>query len=238
MDKMKILVVEDEIIIADNICETLESLGYRALEPVLNFSEAIKSIEKHKPDLAILDIQLSGKKTGIDIAEKINSDYNFPFIFLSANVDANTINKAKKVSPNAYLVKPFTKNELFTSIEIAISNFSKNNVLKEKTVYNTSLFIKEKGRFSKVYFDSILYIKSDHVYIEIFCKNNKKMISRTSLNEISEKLNDSFQRIHRGYIVNLKYVDEINQNAVQIIDNTIPIGKKYKEDLLKKIASI
>ncbi len=238
MDKVKILVVEDELIIADNICKTLESLGYHVLEPVLNFSEAIKSIEKFNPDLALLDIQLSGKKTGIDIAEKINTDYNFPFIFLTANADIKTINSAKKVSPNAYLVKPFSKNELFTSIEIAISNFSKNNLLKDKTKDKTSLFLKEKGRFHKVNFESILYIKSDHVYIEIFCKNNKKMISRTSLNEISEKLNDSFQRIHRGYIVNLTYVNEITQNEVQVFGNNLPIGKKYKEELLKKIASI
>ncbi len=76
MSKVKILVVEDEIIIADHICDTLEALGYEALEPVINYTEAIESIETEKPDIAILDIQLSGRKTGIDIAEKIRNKYD------------------------------------------------------------------------------------------------------------------------------------------------------------------
>ena len=65
MDKIKILVVEDEIIIADNLCDVIEELGYEALEPALNYTEALEFIQEKKPDLAILDIQLGGKKTGI-----------------------------------------------------------------------------------------------------------------------------------------------------------------------------
>jgi two-component system, LytTR family, response regulator LytT len=62
MEKVKILVVEDEIIIADSICNALNELGYHALEPAINFTEAIESIESERPDIAILDIHLSGKK--------------------------------------------------------------------------------------------------------------------------------------------------------------------------------
>ena len=124
MKKLKVLVVEDEIIIADNICRTLQSLGYEVFEPALNFSEAVASIENEKPDIAILDIHLAGAKTGIDLAKKINHSYNFPFIFLTANADVSVVNNVKKVAPQAYLIKPFSKNELYTSIEIAIHNFS------------------------------------------------------------------------------------------------------------------
>ena len=84
MEKKKVLVVEDEIIIADNICDSLIDLGYEVTEPAINYTEAILIIEKEKPDIAILDIHLSGKKTGIDIAKKINENYNFPFIFLTS----------------------------------------------------------------------------------------------------------------------------------------------------------
>ncbi|WP_397444938.1 LytR/AlgR family response regulator transcription factor [Polaribacter sp. R77954] len=234
MSKIKVLVVEDEIIIADNICKTLQTLGYNVLEPALNFSEAIEIIEQKKPDIAILDIHLSGKKTGIDLAKIINETYQFPFIFLTANADFNTVNAAKEVRPYAYLVKPFSKNELFTSIEIAISNFQKKEPNRKELTKN-SIFIKQKNSFNKILFDEILFIKSDHIYIEIHCTDQRKLIDRTSLNEIYEKLNTDFIRIQRGYIVNGNYVTKIDQNSLQIADYIIPIGKKYKQNVLKKL---
>jgi DNA-binding LytR/AlgR family response regulator len=233
MSKIKILVVEDEIIIADNICKTLQDLDYEVFEPVVNYSEAIQSIEKEKPDIAILDIQLSGKKNGIDLAKTINEEYNLPFIFLSANADTATVKMAKEVEPYAYLVKPFSKNELFTSIEIAIHNF----IIKTKSnsTTNDSIFIKQKNSYNKVKFDEVLFIKSDHIYIEIHCTAGKKLIVRTSLNEINEKLNDDFIRIQRGYIVNSNYITKIDQSSIQISDYKIPIGKKYRENVFKSM---
>lgn len=235
MKKLKVLVVEDEIIIADNICRTLQSLGYEVFEPVLNFSEAIESIEKEKPDIAILDIHLAGAKTGIDLARKINHSYNFPFIFLTANADISVVNNVKKVAPQAYLIKPFSKNELYTSIEIAVHNFSKsrNSVIQGKT--KNSFFVKDRNTLKKVFFNEITFIKSAHIYIEIHLKNQNSIITRISLNEIKEKLNSDFIRVQRGYIVNVNHITEIRQNHLQVSDITIPIGLKYKENLYKKL---
>ena len=237
MSKVRILVVEDEIIIADNICDALEDLGYEVLEPAINYTEAIERIEESKPDIAILDIQLSGRKTGIDIAKKIRDSYNFPFIFLTSNSDALTVNKAKEVMPPAYLVKPFSKDELYTSIEIALYNFSKKigDVNTDNLIIKDALFVKEKGFYSKIHFDDILYLKSAHVYIEIVLKRDKKIVVRTSLNEMIEKLDSNFIRIHRGFIINSKYLTFISQNSVKILKEELPIGKKYKEDIVQKI---
>ncbi|AXG69342.1 putative transcriptional regulatory protein pdtaR [Kordia sp. SMS9] len=237
MSKVKIVVVEDEIIIADNICDTLEDLGYEALEPAINYTEAIELIEAEKPDLAILDIQLSGRKTGIDIAEKIRKDYDFPFIFLTSNSDPLTVSQAKKVMPPAYLVKPFTKDELYTSIEIALYNYSKRigEVNDEELIIKDAFFIKEKNVFIKLKFEDILFIKSEHVYAEIQLKNNQKHLIRGNLNKIITKLNKKFVRVHRSYIVNLDYLEQIDQSNIMILNNNIPIGKKYKDDLLQKI---
>ena len=237
MSKVKILVVEDEIIIADNICDALEDLGYDALEPAINYTEALIRIEDEKPDIAILDIQLSGRKTGIDIAKKIRESYNFPFIFLTSNSDELTVNQTKEVMPPAYLVKPFSKDELFTSIEIALHNFSKKigEIDNNNLIIKDSLFVKDKGFYTKIHFDDILYLKSAHVYIEIILKSHQKMVVRTSLNDILEKLNDRFIRIHRGYIINTKYLSQITQTSVKILNEEIPIGKKYKEEIVKRI---
>ncbi len=241
MNKLKILVVEDEIIIADNICDILSGLGYQALEPALNYTEAIQHIEDENPDMAIIDIQLSGLKTGIDLAKTINQNYNFPFIFLTSNSDVATVNQAKKVSPYAFLVKPFTKEDLFSSIEITLNNYTKKNdsANNENIIIKNSLFFKDKGVLIKLLFKEIIYIKSDHVYVELFLTQNRTKIIRVSLNHIITKMSDKFIRVHRGYIINTDFLEKIGNNSLLMTSNTsIPIGKKYRENLLNGISLV
>ena len=238
MGKVKILIVEDEIIIADNIADALEELGYEILEPANTYSEAIQTIEEEQPDIAILDIQLTGRKTGVDLAEKINLDYKFPFIFLSSNSDKLTLEDVKKVEPQAYLVKPFNKGELYTSIEVALYNFAKQ---KEKTLDDTNLvianalFIKQDKTFLRLNFKDILYLKSDHIYINIHLTNGKEYTVRGSLNSYAEKLSTSFFRTNRSYIANLDYLNQIQVNTIQVDEEVVPIGKKQRDILLEKL---
>lgn len=235
MDKIKILVVEDEVIIADNICDILEELGYEALFPVISYAQAVESLERNQPDMVLLDIQLSGSKDGIDLAWKIKEDYDIPFIFLTSNADKITIDRAKQVSPPAYLVKPFNKDDLYSSIEIAFFNYEKTSVRNNSAVIQDAIFIKQKSAFFKVYFSEIVYIKSDHVYLEIHLSNNKSILVRDSLNDYIHKLTSRFFRLHRGYIINLDHLENIENNFVTVSGSVIPIGKKYREQLLTQI---
>lgn len=236
MSKVKILVVEDEIIIADSICNLLEELGYMALEPAISYSEAMGTLEKQMPDLAILDIQLSGKKDGIDFAWEIKENYDIPFIFLTSNADKLTVERAKKLAPPAYLVKPFNKDELYTSIEIALYNhIKKDRNDGDGLIIKDAIFIKHKHYFEKVKFEDILYIQSDHVYIEIITVNKQKYLVRDSLNNYINKLNNNFIRTHRGFIVNLQHLQAINHSHLKINTYNIPIGKNFRDELLKKI---
>lgn len=86
--------MEDEVVIADNICMILEDLGYELLEPAINYDEALETIQNNQPDIAILDIQLGGRKDGINLAWKIKEDYDLPFIFLTSNSDTATLERA------------------------------------------------------------------------------------------------------------------------------------------------
>jgi CheY-like chemotaxis protein len=94
MSKVKILVVEDEAIIAYNLCDTLNSFDYDAGEPALTYDEAIEIIDHEKSHLAILDIQLATKKTGIDLGMVIHKKHDFPFIYLTSNSDKSTFDDA------------------------------------------------------------------------------------------------------------------------------------------------
>ncbi len=238
MSKVKILVVEDEAIIADNISDTLEELGYDVLEPAYNYSEAIALIEAERPDIAILDIQLAGKKSGVDLAIKINQEYNFPFIFLSSNTDKLTLEQAKSVEPFAYLVKPFVKEELYTSIEVALYNYSKQSekaLNTENLVIQNALFIKENKAFIRLNFDEIVYLQSDHIYIDIYLKCGRKHSVRGSLNEYMSKLGNVFFRSHRSYIVNLDFLQELKQSKIVLENMEIPIGQNQREELLSRL---
>lgn len=238
MNKVKVLIVEDEAIIADNIFDTLEEFGYEPLEPVNTFSAAIELIEKEQPDIAILDIQLSGQKSGIDVAAEINKNFHFPFIFLSSNSDSLTLGQAKNVQPFAYLVKPFGKEELYTSIEVALYNYSKQKESALDTnnlIIRDALFIKDQKVFHRINFTDILYLQSDHIYIDVFLKEGKKISVRGSLNEYMNKLSSSFFRSHRSYIVNLDYMTKLNGNKLEIQGTEIPIGQNQREELLSKL---
>ena len=233
MGKVKIVVVEDEIIIADHLCETLESLGYQVFEPAISFSEGKELIDSVKPDIAILDIHLSGKKDGIDLAKYIRENHDIPFIFLTSFSDKSTLERAKRVNPPAYLVKPFNKEELFTSIEIALFNYQKTiNIEIPKKNY---VFVKQKQQFVKIYFKDILFLKSDHVYTEIFVKNGEKYIIRESLGEYANRLNEDFLRVHRSFIVNFQHITRIEANLLLINTFEIPISKQHRNDILEKL---
>lgn len=239
MDKtVKILVVEDEVIIADNICNTLTDYGYTVLEPAISYTEAIETIENEMPDIAILDVQLAGKKSGIDLATAINIKYKFPFIFLTSNSDKATLDEAKKAEPFAFLVKPFVKEELYAAIELTLFNFASTKekaVDKENLVVRDALFIKQKNLFLRLNFSDITYIKSDHVYLDIHTVNGKKHTVRGTISEYLEKLDERFVRIHRGHIINTKHLESINYITVQVNGESLPVGKKHRDELMEKI---
>jgi len=235
MNRVKIAVVEDEIIIADNICESLESLGYNVLEPAITYTEGKELIDNERPDIVILDIHLSGKKDGVDLALYIKENYDIPFIFLTAHADKATVERAKISNPPAYLVKPFTKEELYSSIEVTISNYEQNKTQRQSEQPKDHLFIKQKNHFLKLKFDNIIFLKSDHVYIEIFTIQNEKFVLRESLSEFELKLNSDFSRIHRSYLINTNHIQKINSTTVSIHNQELPLSKQFRTVLIEKL---
>lgn len=120
MDKKRILVVEDERLIAEDIKRTLIKLGYDVTDTVASGKNALLSIERERPDLVLMDIVLSGEMNGITVAEKIRNNYRIPVVYLTAYADQTTLERAKQTEPYGYIIKPFSNREILTIIEIAI----------------------------------------------------------------------------------------------------------------------
>lgn len=132
MEKIKILVVEDETIVALDIENSLIKLGYSVCATVEDGLEAIKKAAELKPDLVLMDIHLRGLMNGIEAAKEIYDKFQIPSIYLTANSDLITFEKAKITEPLAYLNKPFRARELNNTIELTLSRYRAEVKLKER----------------------------------------------------------------------------------------------------------
>ena len=120
MSKTRILVVEDERIIAEDIKMSLEESGYEVVSLESSADGAINAIRQHNPDLILMDIVLKSEMDGIEVAEIIRDQHQVPVIYLTSHADPLTIERAQKTQPFGYLIKPFATRELDCSIQMAL----------------------------------------------------------------------------------------------------------------------
>ena len=224
---LKIGIVEDEMIISENIKSSLKQLGYDVAPIASDFDAAVSMIEAEHPDFMILDICIQGEHDGIELASYINEHYEIPFIYLTGNSETVSVERAKQTNPVGYLVKPFTKEDLYTSIEISFSNYlrSKSTIPVSSNVRSSinnfivddSLFIKEGSSFYKVPFKDILYLESDHIYVKVATSFDKTYIVRSSLQQFMLNFDpERYFRVHRSFVVNLECVESINSYHLTI----------------------
>nr|HQU73250.1 response regulator [Calditrichia bacterium] len=138
MAARKILIVEDEVIIAETIRRDLISLGYQVVDSVLSGEDAVQSAWQYRPDLVLMDIVLQGEMDGLVAAEKIQKELNIPVVFLTANSDRNTAEKVKNTRPYGYLLKPFQQSELYTAIETGLYKHQTETALRESERWLTA----------------------------------------------------------------------------------------------------
>jgi DNA-binding NarL/FixJ family response regulator len=124
MSELKILIIEDEPVIAENISMYLNNADFTVSGIAYDDEEALHQLRNNTPDAVILDINLDSAIDGIQIAGYINKHFQLPFLFLTSYSDKETLQRAKVVEPSGYIVKPFNGQTLLASLEIAISNFA------------------------------------------------------------------------------------------------------------------
>lgn len=130
-EKAKIMIVDDETIVAEDLKGRLLDLGYEVCAVASTGSEAIAKAQKSGPDLILMDIRLKGDMDGIEAAEKIKRRFDISVVYLTAYSDQTTLDRAKVTTPFGYLIKPFAERELYSTIEMALY---KQKMDKEVTV--------------------------------------------------------------------------------------------------------
>lgn len=251
----KILIIEDEMIIAANISLQLTELGYDVIGILPRGEEAMAHIQIDQPDLILLDIRLKGALDGIETAQEIQRKYDIPIIYLTANTDDAHFNRAKETHPYAFISKPFKKLDLQRAIELAVERIAAeadmeastdSTIVEEKPyplgvsdfILNDRLFIRHNETMLKIDIKDIYYIEADRNYCHIFTKGKDYLLVMT-LKDIDEKLpQNHFLRIHRSYIINLSQVDEVAGTHVVICKKVIPMSKVMRTELLKRLQTI
>ena len=182
-----------------------------------------------KPDVVLVDIRLYGEKSGLDVARYIKeSKDNLPYIIVSSQFDNQYIEMAMRAGAAGYITKPLVKETLWSSLELAV-------LKAEDRREEEYIDIKINHGLQRIKISEILYIKSDHVYVEIVGVSFK-YYARYALSELLDMLsNDDFLRCHRSYIINTSKIKRYTASRVFIDEVPVPISAKYKDEVLSKI---
>lgn len=253
-EKINILIVEDESIVAMDLAAGLEMDGYHIAGVADNTEEAIAIFKDEVVDIVLMDIHIIGDTDGIDTAAALLKIREVPVIFLTAFADQKTVERVKQICPAAFLSKPYSIANVRISIELALSNFAiakeantggklvslprpqeQKAGLEKETIlqHNEFIFIKENYRFIKIKTDAIQYLESSNNYVNIVCDDRKYLI-RMQMSQLLEKLIfKNIIRIHKSYAVNLHAISSFSEQEVTIGKLELPMGRSYKEDFLQ-----
>lgn len=245
---VKILMVEDDMIIAADISMQLTKLGYEVTGISTRGEDALRTIELNRPDIILMDIVLTGKMNGIEVAMIVLEKFQIPVIFLTSNSDDATFQQAIKAKPYAFISKPFQKSDLERSLKLTLQRIA---VEQEATTTNSDsedhistmddrLFIRHKNQLVKVLLTDIQYAEADRSYCKIYTEKQTYLLSVPLRNLESQLPSLSFIRVHRSFVVNMKKVDAISEyhEYLTIQSHQIPIARRSKEEVVKRLKMI
>ncbi len=223
MKHRRILIVEDEVILAESHKDKLMSMGLEKILLAKTKEEAITMLSLHAFDLILLDVRLDKDFEGIELGEYIQEKYATPFIYLTAYSDKTTIEKIIRSKPYGYLSKPVRKSDLMTMITLVFGIADKDFVV-----------LTEAGTNYKFERASITHAVSSGNYMELnFSNKEKPFLYRSTIDNLLKHLGDDFIKINRSTVVNTKHIKFFNKKEVLVDESLHKISKDVYSQLLK-----
>jgi DNA-binding LytR/AlgR family response regulator len=243
----RILMVEDDMIIAADISMQLTKFGYEVIGINTRGEDALNTIENNRPDIILMDIVLTGKMNGIETALVILEKYQVPVIFLTSNSDDATFQQASAAKPYAFISKPFQKSNLERTLKLALQRIAveqESEPVPESSDHVSAmedrLFIRSKGEMVKVLLKEILYAEADRNYCKVFTENESYLLSVPLRNIEAQLPADQFIRVHRSFVVNLQKIDSVSEynEYLTIQSKQVPIARRTREDVIKRLRMV
>ncbi|GCC50108.1 DNA-binding response regulator [Chryseotalea sanaruensis] len=236
MENIKVLIVEDQSLIAASIASTLKQHALEVVAISDSGEEAIEKVGEVKPDLILMDIELSGALDGIATAKFIQDKYDIPIIYLSDYTDQKTVDRAKKTMPANYLSKPFMALDLIRAIEIAFHNANQATKSETNQILKDRIFLRvDNQSFIKLDYDDILYLEADRAYCCVVTTQKTYKLAN-NMKHIHEQLNNhQFAKVHRSFIVNVNKITSLEGNTLHLDSHEVQMSMEFKEDLLERL---
>ena len=251
-DAVRVLIVEDESIVAMDLAAGLEHDGYTVVGIADHFEEAEALFVNNPVDIVLMDIHIHGSRDGVETAAALMKIRQVPLIYLTAFTDAATVERVKHTNPAAFLTKPYSIGNVRVAIELALHHFAEaktgatgrvlplNSAINEEKKndkepflqLNEYIFIKQHYKFVKFKPTEILFAAAENNYVNIQTQSQKFLL-RLSLSELIERLQfPRLVRVHRSYAVNLDRIDSFDEQSAKVESHDIPIGRNYRQAFL------
>lgn len=246
---IKAIIIDDELDIRNDIREKIVTYfrnNINIIAEVGSVSKGIEVIEKHKPDLLFLDIELTGG-TSFDLLQRINHT-NFQIIFITGF--NNHAIKAIKVGALDYILKPVDDDEFKKAVNKVFKQKTKNNSVENfinvstdyfKGIKNKRIVLKTLNTHHIIFEDDIIYCNSEGNYTTFYMVNREKILISKSMKKVEEIVNlNIFLKCHQSYLVNVNYIEKYISDGFLILKNNIkiPISSRRKEIVLNRIAKV
>ena len=253
---IRILLIEDEAILALDLADLLQGEGYAVVGIADNGPQALELYQEHLVDLVLCDIRIRGPWDGIETVRRLAAVRAVPIIYLSAFSDRATRERALLTLPAAYLLKPVTLDSLRVAIELALHTL--NSQIAVVAVPETDggarvvppaighepllrladqVFIRQNYRFMRVPLAEIILLQADNTHTLLFA-SGRKFALRLPLGQVLDRLaSNDLVRVHRSYAVNIRRADSFTEQEIILAEQVVPLGRQYREEFLRRFSN-
>ncbi len=223
---MKILIVEDEPFAAEELKEKLEKLNHEVTGIAESYEEALGLIRKDKPELALVDIELKGELTGIDLSEELQN-MGISFLYLTGIEEQDMYDKAVQTGSLKFLSKPIDRLNLRNGI------FEAEKMMDDAKRDAMHYFTVKAGDRRSLHASQVAYLKGGRAYCDIHFINGSRWEISSNLGKVAEKINHpDIIQIHKSHFINMKHIKSITANTVQLTTGAVlKIADSYKKEL-------
>ncbi len=244
-EEIRVIVIDDEELWLKNLTTSLNNFGYTVAGTADSFESAVALLSSAEYDIVLLDIslKLNIKKSGIELGQLISKHYHKPYIFITGSNYSHNLKEAIDSGPSAYLYKPVNPASLIATIQIALSNFTKDTTSVEthKEPESDIFFVKQGARYKKIKWDEIVYLRSEVNNTVLFNSpdkveyNIRSSLSNTMKYIIPHHLQSSFVQVNRAEAVNISFITEMAGEEIRTSNKVFTLTEAYRSGLKKAI---
>jgi len=242
-DIINVLIVEDEEIWIKGLEMNLVEFGFGIAGICRSVQEALEAFNTTTYDIVLMDINLQGTDSGIELGKIVQQMHRKPFIYITAAKGNTSTREIAATYPSAYLIKPIHPSSLFVAIQNAIHNFDNHITPVFNEVADTpgSFFVKQGSRYKKINWNDVVYLSSGKNYLGVFNAPDKtEYFIRSSLQKtldyiVPATLRASFIQVNRSEAIQGSYVEEIDGEKIKTAYKAFSITDTYLKDVKKKL---